>query len=164
MGTLISYARAVIVIGHFGKYHNTLCLSPQTLHEHCFQFLFGLTMSQEKIKTMLMQNLGGQRKSIMVFSETAYCNERNWTLHLGLFWTNVTLFSYWVRSNVSLYKASQAAVISSFFISPTHPTHTWRDPPHRELRPLLFFDICMGTFTSPANHETVTMQETGPTI
>ena len=30
-------------------------------------------MSQEKLETMLMQNLKGQRKSIMVFSEVAYC-------------------------------------------------------------------------------------------
>ena len=29
-------------IGHFGKYHNTLCLSPQILHKHCFQFLLGI--------------------------------------------------------------------------------------------------------------------------
>ena len=28
--------------------------------------------SQEKLKTMLTQNLGGQTKSIMVFSEVAY--------------------------------------------------------------------------------------------
>ena len=28
-------------IGHFGKYHNTLCLSPQILHKHCFCFLLG---------------------------------------------------------------------------------------------------------------------------
>jgi len=27
---------------------------------------------QEKLETMLMQNLGGQTKSIMVFSEVAY--------------------------------------------------------------------------------------------
>ena len=31
-----------------------------------------LQWSQEKTKTMLMQNLGGQTKSIMVFSEVAY--------------------------------------------------------------------------------------------
>ena len=31
-------------IGHFEKYHNTLCLSPQILHEQCFQFLLGLTV------------------------------------------------------------------------------------------------------------------------
>ena len=29
-------------------------------------------MSLEKLETMLMQNLGGQTKSIMVFSEVAY--------------------------------------------------------------------------------------------
>ena len=31
-------------IGHFGKYHNTFCLSPQILHKHCFQFLLRLKM------------------------------------------------------------------------------------------------------------------------
>ena len=50
----------VLSIGHFGKYHDTLCLSPQILHKHCFQS-----------KTMLMKNFGGQTKSIMVFSEVA---------------------------------------------------------------------------------------------
>ena len=59
-------------IGHCGKYHNTLCLSPQILHEHCFQFLLGLKMTQRENKTMVMQNLGGQTKSIMVFSEMTY--------------------------------------------------------------------------------------------
>ena len=32
------------LIGQFGKYHNTLSLSPQILHRHCFQFLLGLTI------------------------------------------------------------------------------------------------------------------------
>ena len=31
-------------IGHFQKYHNTLCLSSQILHRHCFHFLLGLAM------------------------------------------------------------------------------------------------------------------------
>ena len=31
--------KAFNFIDHFGKYHNTLCLSPQILHNHCFQFL-----------------------------------------------------------------------------------------------------------------------------
>ena len=34
-------ANQSLVIGHFGKYHNTLCLSPQSLHKHCFCFLLG---------------------------------------------------------------------------------------------------------------------------
>ena len=31
-------------MGHFGNNHNTLCLSPQILHKHCFQFPLGLTV------------------------------------------------------------------------------------------------------------------------
>ena len=61
-------------IGHFGKYHNTLCLSPPNFCiSIVFVFSWGLCNSQEKLETMLMQNLGGQRKSIMVFFEVAYC-------------------------------------------------------------------------------------------
>ena len=64
----------LFTIGHFRKYHNTLCLFPQILHKHCFCFLFGSLNSQEKLETMLMQNLGGQTKSIMAFSKVAYGN------------------------------------------------------------------------------------------
>ena len=28
-----------MLIGQFAKYHNTVCLSPQILHKHCFRFL-----------------------------------------------------------------------------------------------------------------------------
>ena len=75
-------------ISHLEKYHNTLCLSPQILHKHCFQFLLGLTTTPRENETMLLQNLGGQIKSIMVFSQVAYgifhgvCN-----LHLQ--WNNI---------------------------------------------------------------------------
>ena len=55
---------------------------------------------------------------------TAIVNERNWTLPLGLFRTTFTLFSYRVRSGVSLYKAPQDAAISHFLSHPpTRPTH-----------------------------------------
>ena len=51
MTTELSSLCAIIVsIGHFGKYHNTLCLSPQILHQHCFQFLLGITMVLGGIK------------------------------------------------------------------------------------------------------------------
>ena len=43
----------------------------QILHKHCFHFPPDL-LSQEKIKTMLMQNFGRQTKSIMVFLKVAY--------------------------------------------------------------------------------------------
>ena len=60
-------------IGHFGKYHNTSCLSPEILHEHCFQFLLGLTLVPKENENNAYANLGGQTKSIMVFFELAYC-------------------------------------------------------------------------------------------
>ena len=63
------------LIGHFGKYHNTLSLYPQILHKHGFVFSWDHCKSQEKLETMLMQNLGGQTKSIMVFFEVAYCSD-----------------------------------------------------------------------------------------
>ena len=59
-------------IGHFGKYHNTLCLSLQICISIVSSFSWDLKWPQEKTKTMLMQNLGAKTKSIMVFSELAY--------------------------------------------------------------------------------------------
>ena len=35
-------------IGHFGKYHNTLCLSPQILHKHCLCILLGPFLSPKR--------------------------------------------------------------------------------------------------------------------
>ena len=50
------------VIGHFGKYHNTLCLSPQILHKHCFQFLLGLTMVPRENENNTYAKFGGTNK------------------------------------------------------------------------------------------------------
>ena len=61
-----------IIIGHFRKYHYTLCLSPKFYLSIVFVFSRDHCKSQEKLETMLMQNFGGQSKSIMVFSEMAY--------------------------------------------------------------------------------------------
>ena len=66
-----------------------------------------------------------------------FCNiGRNWTLPLGLFRTNFTIFPIgWDRT--SAYIRRPRRPLSVHFSS--HPTHTWRDrPPHRELRALLF--------------------------
>ena len=46
-------------IGHFRKYHNIPCLSPQILHKHCFQFLLGLTMVPRENKNNTYANFGG---------------------------------------------------------------------------------------------------------
>ena len=49
-------------IGHFGKYHNTLCLSPHILHKHCFQFLLGLKMAPGENKNNAYAKFGGTNK------------------------------------------------------------------------------------------------------
>ena len=49
-------------IGHFGKYHNTFCLSPQILHKHCFQFLLGITMVRRENKNNAYAKFGGTNK------------------------------------------------------------------------------------------------------
>ena len=60
-------------------------------------------------------------------------------------------------------KALLAAAISPYLISPTHPTHAYRDrPTHRELCALLFSTSAW--VLSPADHVTLKMQETGPTV
>ena len=41
---------------------------------------------------------------------------------------------------------------------------TWDGQQHRELHALLFFDKCVGYSTTPANHVTLKMQETGPMV
>ena len=53
---------SLICIGHSGKYHNTLCLSPQMLHKHCFQFLLGLTMVPRENKNNAYAKFGGTNK------------------------------------------------------------------------------------------------------
>ena len=49
-----------VCIGHFGKYHNTLCLSPTFCISIVSSFSWNLQWSQEKTKAILIQNLGGR--------------------------------------------------------------------------------------------------------
>ena len=69
-----------------------------------------------------------------------------------------------------LIKAPLAAAISSYLISLAHPTHAWNvqwnyrwTTTPGTTSPTLF-DKCMGSLTSPADHVTMKMQETGPTV
>ena len=54
-------------IGQFGKYHNTLFLSPQILHRHCFCFLLRPLYVPRETGTMLMLNFGGQTEYYGIF-------------------------------------------------------------------------------------------------
>ena len=49
-------------IGHFGKHHNTLFLSPQILHNYCSQFLLGFRMVPRENKNNAYAKFGGTNK------------------------------------------------------------------------------------------------------
>ena len=72
-----------VYIGHSEKYHNALCLSPQILHKHCFQFLLGLTMVTRENKNNAYAKFGGTNKEY-------YGIFRNAQLTLGSKFINVT--------------------------------------------------------------------------
>ena len=57
-------------IGQFGRYHNTLCLSPHILHKHCFQFLLGLIMVPRENKNNTYAKFGGTNKEYYVIFRT----------------------------------------------------------------------------------------------
>ena len=64
--TSISYVSAILVIDHYRKYHNipqySLLATPKFCISIVFSFSWGHFNSQEKLKTMLMQNLGVTNK------------------------------------------------------------------------------------------------------
>ena len=73
---------------HFHISHNAPCLPSKILHNLCFSFLLVLQPFQEKLKTMLMQNFGGQIRCIMGIVEVAYGTKRDFLLfirHLYIF-------------------------------------------------------------------------------
>ena len=49
-------------MGHFGKYHNTLGLSPQILYKHCFQSLMGLTLVSKRKQKQCLCKIEGTNK------------------------------------------------------------------------------------------------------
>ena len=58
-----------------GPFKNTLIpfvVPPKILHEHCFQFLLGLTIASREIENRAYAKLLETAKSILVFLEKAY--------------------------------------------------------------------------------------------
>ena len=56
----------------FSKYHSPGCCPSKLLLKHSFNFSWGDYKSQEKWKTMLMQNFGGTTNSINAFLKKAF--------------------------------------------------------------------------------------------
>ena len=82
--------------------------------------------AQEKLETMLMQNFGGQTKSIMVFSEVAYSNIPGVQEKL-----KADMSNFFGKPNISKVKFAEllALVLSFFFLA-------------RKLRSKLVFPVC----------------------
>ena len=61
-------------------YHNALCLSPQILHTHCFQFLLGIKMAPRETENNAYAKFWGDKQTalwhVMVFSGVV-----NWYLN-----------------------------------------------------------------------------------
>ena len=64
---------AQLTPGHFGKYHNTLCLSPQILHEHCFCFLLGPLKVPRETENNAYAKFGGTDKDYYGIFQSGLC-------------------------------------------------------------------------------------------
>ena len=97
-----------VSIGQFGKYLNTLCLSPKILHKHCFQFLLGLTMIPRENKNNAYAKFWGKNKEYfgifrtgLLKIETSTFSDKN--CKSAGSWTRYSLFHrlpyLWSHSN-----------------------------------------------------------------
>ena len=71
-------------ISHFGKCHNTLCLSPQILHEHCFCFLLGLLYFPRETENNAYAKFEGTNKEYYgIFRSGLYPLPSDWPTRGG---------------------------------------------------------------------------------
>ena len=54
-----------MITRHFHISHNTVCLFPKICISNVLNFSWDVQSSQEKLKTMVMQNFWGQSKGIL---------------------------------------------------------------------------------------------------
>ena len=99
-------------IGHFGKYHNTLCLSPQILHKHCFQFLLRLTTVPRENENNAYAKFGGTNKEYYGIFRSGLL-VRKWNSQS---WEQQTEMSFAARSQSKLPWGSGVRCLTSYFI------------------------------------------------
>ena len=115
--------RAKFSIGHFGKYHNILCLSPQILHKHCFQFLLGHTMVPRENKNNAYANFGGTNKEYYgIFQSGLLMSDLDVTPHMdcssSISYLYIWLFCIFGCS--AKYSMSRTQRVKSFVVVPNH--------------------------------------------
>ena len=69
----------ITTIGHFAKYHNTICLSFQILHKHCYHFLLAVAIFPREIENSAYANV----KSIKVFFKVGYTDDFHFVAKRG---------------------------------------------------------------------------------
>ena len=98
-----------VVIGHSGKYHNALCLSPQILHKHCFLFSLGTIVIPKRNWKQCFAKFGGTNKEYYGISGRACC-----TCVLSMFncrllidvYERMLLLCLWLRDIITIDKAT----------------------------------------------------------
>ena len=64
----------LVMQAFFQKYHSTLCCPSKVLHKHCFQFLFGLTITPREIENNAYAKFWRDNKgTTFVFLKKANC-------------------------------------------------------------------------------------------
>ena len=71
-GLIFGILRYLLSIRHLHISHNASYFPPKILHNLCFSLLLGITAFQGKLKTMLVQNFGEQKRCIMGDVQVAY--------------------------------------------------------------------------------------------
>ena len=99
---------ADVQIGQFGKYHSTLCLCPQILHKHCFQFLLGITMVRRENKNNAYAKFGGTNKEYYGIFRTGL-----FAAYASFPW-KLNRYSYGVQFGINCTSLDQSK-LSNFF-------------------------------------------------
>ena len=113
----MSWRKQIQSTGHLRKHRNTLCLSPQFLHKHCFQFLLGLTKVPRENNINAYAKFGGDKQRVLWYFPKwpiaclAYARTKLKTL-----WSFLTLH----REPAPAVRAAVKTVLScqSFALSP----------------------------------------------
>ena len=174
MGNSAAFSREIMrqerSIGHFGKYLNTLCLSPHISHKLCFQFLSGLTNGPKGIHKQYfnMQNLGASTKRIMVFFQNGLlcCELRDF------FKSRFNIVFIGLRGEHKLKKPKMWVTVLDTYIFMFHVTKKFQLSKgplgmHCSLKwPRQFFDchwfasLCVGSWAKRKRHTIIVISRT----
>ena len=87
--TGVNWSKHGCPIGHFRKYHNTLYLSPQILHKHCFCFLLLPFKSPKRNWKQCLCNIWGDKQRVLWYCtkwpiSKMYALNLHDTSHIGI--------------------------------------------------------------------------------